>query len=219
MNKKKEISSYVYFAVYASIFWVSGKLLHGHGMGMLYLRLSAYTILGIVGVVIFGEYYKEAFTQWKEKTIKCMLWIVGASVVHVILENIFYVPLYMYNPDYESLNQNNVSSLKGVIPMWLAILILAILGPMVEEHIYRVLMIRKQEGRLPAVVSILLSSVCFMMLHVHSLTIEEILANLPILATGLVYGFVVYKTKNITLPMVMHILMNLPAVISMYLGA
>lgn len=39
MNKKKEISSYVYFAVYASIFWVSGKLLHGHGMGMLYLKL------------------------------------------------------------------------------------------------------------------------------------------------------------------------------------
>lgn len=47
-----------------------------------------------------------------------------------------------------------------------------------------------------------------MMIHVHAFTAAEFLYNLPHLATGLVYGFALYKSRNATIPVGLHVLNN-----------
>jgi len=47
----------------------------------------------------------------------------------------------------------------------------------------------------------------------HAFTVEEILYNIPQFVTGLIYGIVMVLSRNVTIPILLHIMNNLPAMV------
>lgn len=216
MNEKKnQIGNYAYLGIYF-VTYVLTRIYGNGSTTSLYLQLIRYIVMGIWGVVLLRPYYQEGLRRWKTDSWHMVLWMVGALVVDMVLTSIASIPAYLYAPEYESLNSGSMEKVAGILPLWLTLLCLGICGPLVEEHIFRALMLRKKEGRLLILASITGSAFCFMLIHVKALTVEELLINLPQFATGLTYGFVARKSKNITIPILLHLINNLIAIISIY---
>ncbi len=216
MKNTIKYGSLAYLAIYV-ILILAGMFGNLRGETGVYIQLIEYTILGISGVFLFKDCYKEGFVKWKEKPFINLLWLAGGFAVNYVLSIIASLPVGLLFPDYGSLNSDNVFRIKGLIPLWLAVAVLGILGPMTEEQIFRMLLIRKQEKRFVPAYLILFSSLVFMVLHIHAFTAEDILSNLPILTSGLVYGFIAYKSKNVTIPLILHLLTNIPSIVALYI--
>ncbi len=56
-----------------------------------------------------------------------------------------------------------------------------------------------------------------MVLHMHELTLQELLYNLGMFVTGIIYSVAFIKTKNATIPLLLHLLNNAPALMLMLL--
>ena len=122
------------------------------------------------------------------------LTIVGSYVsmsLTALIENIIGQPI----PD-------NTSELISDAPVWLLILIVVIIGPIVEELIFRKLIIDRLSvhGELYAVI---ISSVAFGIFHqnVYQLFYATLL--------GALFGYLYLKSGNIGLPILLHMLINL----------
>ena len=213
------------FAIYALLYLLVHVLLAkglGRSLGiarmpLVTIQLVSYVILGIWGIWLFREDFKTGFALWEKRFWKSLLWLVGGLVADYVLMTLFSMPLYLLNPEYELINENNVASLIGVVPGVLLLVICGILGPITEETIYRLIPVVGLRDKLPAAVAIALPGLLFGMVHMHAFTIWEFMAALPHVATGLVYGFVLHKSRNATIPVILHVLNNFPAILVMLL--
>ena len=98
----------------------------------------------------------------------------------------------------------------------LLVLGVGIMGPIVEETVFRSILMRKQGDFIPKAVVVFVSSVLFGMIHLHAFTVPEMLSILPHICFGIAMAILYLKTKNITLVYALHILNNLPAVLMMF---
>lgn len=64
---------------------------------------------------------------------------------------------------------------------------------------------------MPVVIRVIVVSLLFMILHMHELTLPELLYNLGMFVTGIIYSVAFIKTKNATIPLLIHLLNNAPA--------
>ena len=86
------------------------------------------------------------------------------------------------------------------------------------EAFFRFFGIKKLSGIIPVWLCILISSVAFGIMHVKSFTAPEFLYYLPTIAAAVVWGIALHMSRNITIPLIMHIMINLPAVVVLYLS-
>jgi membrane protease YdiL (CAAX protease family) len=92
-----------------------------------------------------------------------------------------------------------------------------LLAPLVEEMVFRLAGFRllgKIEG-LPIAVTIAITSLLFGLIHVLS---DDIVQILYYAGLGVVLGLVYHKSKNILVPIGVHMLFNLFVVITMFAG-
>ncbi|MCR5458285.1 MAG: CPBP family intramembrane metalloprotease [Acetatifactor sp.] len=181
------------------------------------MQLTSYAVLGLWGIWTFRRELAEGLKLWRDHFLKSMLWLVGGYVLDMVLMTVFSMPLAYGFPDYEGLNENSVAGLVGKYPGVILLLALGILGPVTEETIFRLFPVIRGKGKLPAALAICVPAACFMMIHVHALTAAELFYNLPHFATGLVYGFVLQKSRNATIPVLLHVLNNSVAILAMLL--
>lgn len=181
------------------------------------MQMTSYAVLGIWGIWTFRRELAEGLKLWRDHFLKSMLWLVGGYVLDVVLMTVFSMPLAYGFPDYEGLNEGSVASLVGHYPGVILLLALGILGPITEETIFRLFPVIRGKGRIPAALAIFAGALGFMMIHVHALTAEELAYNLPHFATGLAYGFILYKSRNATIPILLHVLNNSIAILAMLL--
>ena len=103
------------------------------------------------------------------------------------------------------------------VPVWLMVPLLVLVGPFVEEYIFRHLLIGKLSRRVNLWVCCALSVVLFAALHVvgqEGLTLPVLM---PYLAMGAVLVFVyVWTGKNVMFAYLVHASKNLLAVIFIY---
>ena len=210
-EERKKCVSFIFLAIYVLVFVLLRNIIEKNVY--LYFQFISYFALAVAGVFFFRDYYRESIDKWRNKPVKCIIWLIAAFLADLILTNVSIIFLYLYNPDYNSINQSNVANVMEVFPRCISIIILGICGPVVEEYIYRLILIRKQENYLNAGICIFVSALCFMMMHMKNISIAEFLANLPIFVGGLIYGFVCYKSKNFTIPLILHFINNIPAVL------
>lgn len=208
----------IYVGMYIFVFFLPGRLMSDR-TAYLWAELIAYALLGIGGIFLCLDVFKEGFGQWKSHPAKNALWLVGAFLVDRLLETLASLPLFLLAPDYESQNGITLSVIMEKVPFPIFLLALGILGPITEEVIYRSLLVRKAGSRMPVALCIIASSLLFMLGHMRSLSAEELLANLPLFTTGLVYAIVLIKSKNITVPIFLHIFHNASALLLMYFMA
>ena len=177
------------------------------------LQMISYIVLGSVGMVLFWNELKEGISLWKEHIGKTLCFFVVAYVLDILLSNLAFFPIMYLNPDYQSLNEHSVAELQGKFPALLLIIALGIMGPVAEEVVFRLAPISLTEKKSKRIIVVLVTAVLFMLVHIHAFTVEEFLYNLPHFVTGLVYGIVMVLSRNVTIPILLHIMNNLPAII------
>ena len=178
------------------------------------LQMISYIVLGSVGVVLFWNELKEGISLWKEHTGKTLCLFVVTYVLDSLLSNLAFFPIMLLNPEYQSLNEHSVAELQGKFPALLLIIALGIMGPVTEEVIFRIAPISLTEKKGKRIIVVLVTAVLFMLVHMHAFTVEEFLYNIPHFVTGLVYGIVMVLSRNVTIPILLHIMNNLPAMVA-----
>ena len=177
------------------------------------LQMISYIVLGSVGMALFWNELKEGISLWKNHLGKSVCFFIVAYVLDILLSNLAFFPIMYLNPDYQSLNEHSVAELQGKFPALLLIIALGIMGPVTEEVIFRLAPISLTEKKSKRIIVVLVTAVLFMLVHMHAFTVEEFLYNIPHFVTGLVYGIVMVLSRNVTIPILLHIMNNLPAII------
>ncbi len=177
------------------------------------LQMISYIVLGSVGIVLFWNELKEGISLWKEHTGKTLCLFVVAYVLDSLLSNLAFFPIMYLNADYQSLNEHSVAELQGKFPALLLIIALGIMGPVTEEVIFRLAPISLTEKKSKRIMVVLITATLFMLVHMHAFTVEEFLYNIPHFVTGVIYGLVMVLSRNVTIPIFLHILNNFPAII------
>ena len=177
------------------------------------LQMISYIVLGSVGLILFWNELKEGISLWKEHTGKTLGLFIVAYILDILLSNLAIFPIMYLNPEYQSLNEHSVAELQGKFPALLLIIALGIMGPVTEEVIFRLAPIRLTEKKGKKFMIVLVTAILFLLMHVHAFTVEEFLYNIPQLVSGLIYGLVMVLSRNVTIPIFLHILNNLPAIV------
>ncbi len=98
--------------------------------------------------------------------------------------------------------ENSTSELVSRTPMWLIILVVVIIGPIVEELIFRKLMLDRLSVH-GETFALIITSVAFGIFHnnIYQLFYATLL--------GILLGYLYLKSGDIKLPIILHMLMNL----------
>jgi hypothetical protein len=116
-----------------------------------------------------------------------------------------------------SANQAGLQALMQQVPAWLMVPLLVVVGPFVEEYIFRHLLIGKLSRRMNVWICCALSVVLFAALHIVGQEAVTLTALLPYLAMGATLVFVyVWTGKNLMFSYFVHAAKNLLAVILVY---
>jgi len=116
-----------------------------------------------------------------------------------------------------SANQAGLQALMQQVPAWLIVPVLVVVGPFVEEYIFRHLLIGKLSRRLNIWVCCALSVALFAGIHIAGQEAITLNALLPYLAMGATLVFVYMWTgKNLMFSYFVHASKNLLAVIFIY---
>lgn len=114
-------------------------------------------------------------------------------------------------------NQLGIQSLIQGVPAWLIVPLLVLVGPFVEEYIFRHLLIGKLSGRLNIWICCALSTVLFAGIHVVGEEGLSVQAMVPYLGMGAVLVAVyVWTGKNLMFSFLVHAGKNLLAVLLIY---
>lgn len=215
--KKDTVFIFAFCGIYAVVALLLPRLSYfRHTPLSLWIQAINYIVLGTVGMVVFRNMIKKGVNQWREHTVKNFLWLMGAFVADIILSNLSSFPLTMLYPNYASINDNSVAEAAAILPIPILLLAFGILGPVTEEFIFRIIPIEKGK-RIPITIRIIVASLVFMIFHIHEITLQELLYNLGIFVTGIIYSITFIKTKNATIPLLIHLLNNAPTLMLMLL--
>lgn len=216
-EKNSTIVIFIFGGIYAVVALLLPRLNYfRHTPLSLWIQAISYIVLGTVGMIVFRNMIKEGVNRWRAHTVKNFLWLMGVFVADIILSNLSALPLITFYPNYISVNDNSVVEAATILPIPVLFVAFGILGPVTEEFLFRIIPIKKGK-RIPAVIRIIVASLLFMILHMHELTLQELLYNLGMFVTGIIYSVAFIKTKNATIPLLLHLLNNAPALMLMLL--
>ena len=120
-------------------------------------------------------------------------------------------------PVQTSANHAGLQALMQQVPVWLMVPLLVLVGPFVEEYIFRHLLIGKLSRRVNLWVCCIMSVVLFAALHIVGQEQMTLQVLMPYLAMGAVLVFVyVWTGKNVMFSYFVHASKNLLAVIFIY---
>ena len=120
-------------------------------------------------------------------------------------------------PVQTSANQAGLQALMQQVPVWLMVPLLVLVGPFVEEYIFRHLLIGKLSRRVNLWVCCTMSVILFAALHIVGQEQMTLQVLKPYLAMGAVLVFVyVWTGKNVMFSYFVHASKNLLAVIFIY---
>jgi hypothetical protein len=114
-------------------------------------------------------------------------------------------------------NQAGLQALMQQVPAWLMVPLLVVVGPFVEEYIFRHLLIGKLSRRINLWVCCGLSVLLFAALHIVGREALTLTVLLPYLAMGATLVFVyVWTGRNLMFSYFVHAAKNLLAVVFIY---
>ncbi len=199
----------LFLAVYAVTILILPRILHSA-----VFQAVMYIILGAAGLAISIPELKEAGRSWKEHPVKNMLWILGVFVLTQVIDNLLIIPYgLLYADQAETMNEGNIANAAQQVTPAVFVIALGVLGPIVEETVFRLILTYKGSTIVPKILAVTISSLAFGMIHMHAFTLPELLSVLPHIGGGVLWSVLLLKQKNITQLYVIHILTNLPGII------
>ena len=187
-----------------------------------YLKYLVYVVLALYGSFLFKD---KLIQQWNEirKTkrkfffgvLKGWLFLFLMTILFELLSSILRQFLGL---DGQSLNQSNLQSIFQEQPLLIAVFA-CIIGPLMEELLFRQILLRYLRKSLPTWLSIFIVGLAFALIHMHSLSLSEWVGAVGYLGGGLAFSIIYVKEKeNIYYPLVVHMIMNSLSYISLALS-
>mgnify|MGYP000069214660 CR=1 FL=1 len=176
------------------------------------LDYLVYVVLALYGSFLFKD---RLFKQWNEirYSKRRFFFEVLTGWLFLILVTVFFgfisgILRQFLGLDGQGLNQSNIQSTFQEQPLLLAVFA-CIIGPLVEELLFRQILLRYLRKSLPTWLSVFLVGLAFALTHMHSLALSEWVGAVGYLGGGLAFSIIYVKEKeNIYYPLVVHMLGN-----------
>lgn len=173
-----------------------------------WINFYVYLIPILVTLTFYGKEVLKEFSYFKEKTLKKILLALGLFFSIQVL-NYLMSSLSNLLGGAATSNQQAVAQASSQGPLILTILIFVVLGPLVEEVIFRRILIKEASNYVNEKVMILISWLGFILIHVHAPI--DVLSYLPV-ATVLTWAYL-KNEKNLAYSWTVHMLNNAFAVL------
>ncbi|OJE38463.1 CAAX protease [Bacillus tropicus] len=206
MNKKEIIMLIIYtlFALLQiGLFILFGiSLLTNSNLVESDFALSAIglTVPAVVGIIFFRKEIIESFTYFKEKTILKIVSIPMVVLFTVIVEQAVMHFLATGQPE----NQEQLLE-KGVeVPLIFTLLVFGILGPIIEEIVFRHILLNRFSHYIGTAIASIISIIIFTVLHTNQLS--DIAIYLP--GSVILTAAYLISKRSIAYVMAIHMLNN-----------
>jgi membrane protease YdiL (CAAX protease family) len=217
-----DFTSVALYVAAAGIFAVAGELLApflrqlapspaaaSYGVNLLF-----YGSVGILAVIAARRVMARDLRVLATRPWFTLLMIPSAVIAMMILTAIVVTAA---GGVQTSANQAGLQELMQQVPAWLMVPVVVIVGPFVEEYIFRHLLIGKLSRKLNIWLCCALSVVLFAALHIVGQEAITLPALLPYLAMGATLVFVyVWTGRNLMFAYFVHAAKNLLAVVFIY---
>ena len=188
-----------------------------------YLKYLVYVVLALYGSFLCKD---RLIQQWKEirKTKRKFFFGVLKGLLFLILMTVIFefvseMLRQFLGLDGQSLNQSNLQSIFQEQPLLIAVFA-CIIGPLMEELLFRQILLRYLRKSLPTWLSIFIVGLAFALIHMHSLSLSEWVGAVGYLGGGLAFSIIYVKEKeNIYYPLLVHMLGNSLSFIILAIGS
>jgi len=124
------------------------------------------TVPAIVGIIFFRKEIIESFTYFKEKTILKIVSIPMVVLFTVIVEQIVMRFLATGQPE----NQEQLLETGAEIPLIFTLLVFGIFGPILEEIIFRYIILNRFSHYIGTAIASIISITIFTLFHTNQLS-------------------------------------------------
>lgn len=196
------------------------------GIGSMKFSIDFAIILGDFGLylactiallIFTWSLIKEQIAMFREFKVLTVIIYVVVGIIMIHASNI--LGMFLMSTFSGQIASNNQASLEGVFQLSMVVSILtaistAILGPFVEEIVFRLCFFKLLEKyHVPKLIILFISSLIFGFMHIFT-TMD--FSSLPLYTLGgLVYGSLYMKSKNVMIPLIVHTAINTVASIGM----
>lgn len=189
----------------------TGRPLITEVSGLLFTNIAVYLLLLIAVCLLFGS---ELQKEWQQEKKKIVVQIVKYGMVFLVL-GIVVARMAEWLEIPTTSNQETLIQMIGVADLFTGIIIIGIAGPIIEEIIFRYIIMEKIciYGKKRAVI---ISSVLFGMIHLDGFSFAELFIYTLL---GVYLGVIYNKTKKITVSIGVHCFYNLVNVLLVYILA
>ena len=209
-NKNKGIL--IFAILYTVLFVFDGVKLLASLMPSAIANYLVYVVLALYGSFLFKD---RLIQQWNEigKTKRKFFFGVLTGWLFLFLMNVVFELVSEMLKQFfglvgQGLNQSNIQSTFQEQPILIAVFA-CVIGPLVEELIFRQTLLRYLRKSLPTWLSIFIAGLAFALTHMHSLDLSEWVGAIGYLGAGLAFSIIYVKEKeNIYYPLLIHMLSN-----------
>ncbi|EJR24261.1 CPBP family intramembrane glutamic endopeptidase [Bacillus cereus] len=130
------------------------------------LSAIGFTVPAIVGIICFRKEIIESFTYFKEKTILKIVSIPMVVLFTLIVEQCVMHFLATGQPE----NQEQLLETGAKVPLVFTLLVFGILGPILEEIVFRHILINRFSYHIGTAIASIISIMIFTLLHTNQLS-------------------------------------------------
>lgn len=209
-NKHKGIL--IFAILYIVLFVFDGVKLLAFLMPSTIANYLVYVVLALYGSFLFKDRLIQQWNEIRKTKRKFFFGVFKGWLFLILMTLVFKFVSEMLKQFFglvgQGLNQSNIQSTFQEQPLLLAVFA-CIIGPLVEELLFRQLLLHYLQKRLPGLLSIILVGLVFALTHMHSLALSEWVSAVDYLGGGLAFSIIYVKEKeNIYYPLVVHMLGN-----------
>ena len=209
-NKNKGVL--IFSILYAVLFVFDGVKLLTSLMPSAIANYLVYVVLALYGSFLFKD---RLFKQWNEirKTKRKFFFGVLTGWLFLFLMNVVFEFVSEMLRQFfwlvgQGLNQSKIQSTFQEQLILIAVFA-CVIGPLVEELVFRQTLLRYLRKSLPTWLSIFIVGFAFALTHMHSLDLSEWVGAVGYLGAGLALSITYVKEKeNIYYPLLIHMLSN-----------
>ena len=219
-NKNKGIL--IFAILYTVLFVLDGVKWLAALMPSAIANYLVYVVLALYGSFLFKDRLIQQWNEIRKTKRKFFFGVLTGWLFLILMTVVFGFVSEMLRRflglDGQGLNQSNIQSTFQEQPLLIAIFA-CIIGPLVEELFFRQLLLHYLQKRLPGLLSIILVGLVFALTHMHNVSLSEWVSAVSYLGGGLAFSIIYVKEKeNIYYPLVVHMIMNSLAFISLALS-
>lgn len=171
------------------------------------LNASMYAVPILVAVVFYGQSTLQNFHYFQDhpwrKSGRVLFWFV-ALLFGNLLANL------LVGVGKTTSNQAGITQMADATPLWATTLLLVILGPLLEENVFRRVLLSDLSQVIPRWLAITISGCAFVLIHVNAP--QDIISYAPL---GIIFtAAYVLNGENIAFTWSLHMLNNLMGVLA-----